>query len=59
MWTSWQVRGVWKKFNINTIRIEACAVGTISLKILFIPPPKKKKTYVGMGANFKCEIEYK
>ena len=27
-----------KIFNINTIRIEACAVGTISLKILFIPP---------------------
>jgi hypothetical protein len=28
-----------KMFNINTIRTEACPVGTIRLKILFIPPP--------------------
>jgi len=27
-----------KIFNINTIRTEAYAAGTISLKILFIPP---------------------
>jgi hypothetical protein len=31
-----------KHFNINTIRKEACAVRTISLKILFIPPPPPK-----------------
>jgi hypothetical protein len=27
-----------KNFNINAIRIKACAVGTVSLKILFTPP---------------------
>jgi hypothetical protein len=39
-----------KIFNINTIRIEACAVGTISLKILFISPPPSN--FCRLGGKF-------